>query len=88
MDTSTASVAGGLVSSIKSVFGFGPSTPRVYDALPDIFSNSGQEHSDGVGLISRDHLNAVLLQLPFSVNKDDVSAIQIRFGGAKGGEIQ
>ena len=81
----TASGSHGTVSLALTRFGFKWSTPRVYDALPDIMSVTGQEHSDGVGLISRECLNAVLLQIPFGpVNKEDISAIQIRFGGAKG----
>jgi hypothetical protein len=73
-------------SRAASALGFAKSRPRVNDSLPDILSRTGQEHSDGVGLISRAYLDAILLQIPFGpMNKDDVSAIQIRFGGAKGG---
>ena len=66
----------------------GSSTPQVNDALPDIVSTNGMEHSDGVGLISRSFMDNILLQLPYNLNPNDVSAIQIRYGGAKGGETK
>jgi len=62
----------------------GRSTPRVNDALPDIVSTNGMEHSDGVGLISRSFMDTILQQLPFNPNPHDISAVQIRYGGAKG----
>jgi hypothetical protein len=61
--------------------------PRVNDTLPDIVSPTGMEHSDGVGLVRRELLDAILLQVPWGTNKNDVSAIQIRYGGAKGGKM-
>lgn len=62
---------------------------RVKDNLKDIVSyNSGKEmiHSDGVGIITKDLLQDVLKELPFGRPRDkkDISAIQIRYGGAKG----
>lgn len=56
--------------------------------IDDIVSEYGCKvlcHSDGNGLIRREVMNHVVMQLPFGPSlADDVSIIQIRFGGAKG----
>ena len=77
----------GMASWIKEKIGLtsiAPTAPRVRDNFPDI----GKEmvHSDGVGLITKDLLQEILKQLPFGRPRDkrDISAIQIRYGGAKG----
>ena len=63
---------------------------RVKDNLPDIVSfntSTGTvlEHSDGVGLIRKEVLLLIAKEIPFGPkNKEDVSAIQVRYGGAKG----
>lgn len=60
---------------------------RVNDNLPDIVSGSGLEHSDGVGLIRKEVLEVILNEVPFGpMDKKDISAIQVRYGGAKGGK--
>ena len=59
--------------------------PRVNDNLPDVTSRTCAIHSDGVGLITEDLIQEVLKQVPFGEkHKKSVSAIQIRYGGAKG----
>ena len=73
----------------KSFFSSNYKELRVKDNLKDIVSyNSDKEmvHSDGVGLITKDLLQELLKELPFGRPRDkkDISAIQIRFGGAKG----
>ena len=65
-------------------------TPRVCDNFPDITSYNRSTctemvHSDGVGLIRRELLVEILKQIPFGPrDKRDISAIQVRYGGAKG----
>ena len=78
------------INQAKSIFGLSSqSMLRVNDSHPEIVSSTGMEHSDGVGLISKHILSRILLQIPFVAAKDrkNISAIQIRYGGAKGGEI-
>lgn len=61
-------------------------TPRVKDDLPDI-TCIGEDmfHSDGVGLIRKELLEDILKEVPFGTRyKKESSAIQIRYGGAKG----
>lgn len=66
---------------------------RVHDSLPDItsydtFRQDWLVHSDGVGLIRKEVLEDVVKQIPFGAKyKKDISAVQIRYGGAKGGEL-
>lgn len=58
---------------------------RVKDNLPDITTDAGLEHSDGVGLIRKEVLEDILNHIPYGAKyKRGVSAIQIRYGGAKG----
>ena len=63
---------------------------RVNDNYPDILSNdldTGDElcHSDGAGLIRKDVLMKILKGLPIDIKStEDISTIQIRYGGAKG----
>lgn len=63
---------------------------QVKDDLPDIealnhYIGTSYVHSDGVGLIKKEVLKDLMLRYPFrSKNQGDVSAIQIRYGGAKG----
>ena len=55
------------------------------DRLSDVTSRTGAVHSDGVGLIAENLLKEVIKQVPFGErHKEKVSAIQIRYGGAKG----
>ncbi|KAL7542670.1 hypothetical protein ACHAXR_011976, partial [Thalassiosira sp. AJA248-18] len=83
----------GLMNWARQALGFGhrpgtgddSKTLRVKDNLPDITSYGGHEHSDGVDLIRKEVLESVLKQVPFGPKyKKDISAIQIRYGGAKG----
>ena len=79
-----------LINWTKSKLGYSPGSElRVDDSYPEIVSSTGMEHSDGVGLISKRILSQILLQISFVAYKDleNISAIQIRYGGAKGGEI-
>ena len=68
----------------------GTSTLLVKDDLPDIMAHDSRTgemmaHSDGVGLIKKETLARLLLGFPIAAkNRAEVSAIQIRFGGAKG----
>lgn len=57
---------------------------KVYDDTPDVYSKTSSCHSDGTGLIRRDVLKKVLEKVPSVTACDEVSIIQIRFGGAKG----
>ena len=91
--STTVSVAEGSVSrsSLSSLPGrYKKATDqlRVKDDLEDITSRwNGLEmqHSDGVGLIRKEVLQDVIKQVPFGPrDKRHISAIQIRFGGAKG----
>lgn len=65
-------------------------TLKVKDDLPDIevyndTLGAWVEHSDGAGLIRKDLLESLMSDFPFGPsNPQDVSAIQIRYGGAKG----
>jgi len=47
-------------------------------------STIGSPHSDGTGLIRREVMDEIVQRLPWSVEPEDVSIIQIRYGGAKG----
>mmetsp|Transcript_24703 Transcript_24703/g.51684 ORF Transcript_24703/g.51684 Transcript_24703/m.51684 type:complete len:1337 (+) Transcript_24703:117-4127(+) len=90
---------GGFMNWTKQKFGFhrqrsnefnNSKTLRVNDDLPDITSyntSTGEtmEHSDGVGLIRKERLKDIVKEITFGPKyKDDVTAIQIRYGGAKG----
>ena len=71
---------------------FSPATHtlRVKDDLPDIScfdssTNRKMDHSDGVGLIRAELLLDRMQKFPFGPkDPGDVSAIQVRYGGAKG----
>ena len=60
----------------------------VNDRCPDIESfhmGTMQCHSDGEGLIKKELLEQIVINLPFDIRSpSDVSTIQIRYGGAKG----
>jgi RNA-dependent RNA polymerase len=58
---------------------------RVKDDHPDIVSSMNGVHSDGVGLIRKEVLEGLMARIPFAPSDpSDASAIQIRYGGAKG----
>lgn len=60
---------------------------RVGKVLDVLAIHKGKQvcHSDGNGLIRRELLDKVVKRLPFGpIRPEDVSIIQIRFGGAKG----
>jgi len=50
------------------------------------FSDEGGTscHSDGTGLIQKDVMAKIVTKMPSLINPQDVSIIQVRFGGAKG----
>eukprot|EP00804_Cyclotella_cryptica_P019579 CCRYP_014312-RA/>CCRYP_014312-RA protein AED:0.62 eAED:0.46 QI:0/0/0/0.5/1/1/2/0/151 len=76
---------GNLITLIPEKLGFSSKscsfkTLRVNDKLPDIISDAGKEHSDGVGIIRKEVLEDLDNEIPFGPkNKNDVSAIQVRY---------
>lgn len=52
---------------------------------PDIFASNGGCHSDGTGVIRREFLDQFMVGHPLEPDDvNDVSIVQIRYGGAKG----
>lgn len=79
-------------TTVEGTPGMGSNTSRSlshirHDVVDDIYGDLEQSycHSDGVGLIKKEAMSRLLQLVPFAPkHHEDVSVVQIRFGGAKG----